>query len=170
MHFLLIGTFHHVHVRQDNSVQTEMDGFEAIVRNAIRDHHPDVIVEEMSEEAMRFRNGTSTIPGELAIKFGLPHAMVDPSHAQRLKAGIETPRDIEISAFIRGIPDDVVAARLAEANRRRERYWLDRILEIKAQRLLFVCGAAHVESFDALAREEGHSVEVLCREWPTGVY
>jgi len=170
MHFLLIGTYHHVHVRQDNSVQAEMDGLETIMRDVIRDQAPDAIIEEMSEVAMKLRNGTSTIPGELAREFNLRHAMVDPTPAQRDEAGIETEQAIEIEAFQRSLPRQVVAERIAEANRRRERYWLDRIAALEAERILFVCGAAHVNAFGDLARGVGHSVEVVNPDWPPGVY
>jgi hypothetical protein len=142
----LIGVNHkyqigpHGVVRVDASDE-DFEEFAKLIRAAVESHSIRGVAEEMSVPALRkhFVNGPS-FPCELAAKIGLPHRYCDPEPKMQEALNIKS-------------------------SKQREDFWLQEIKRFNIFPLLFILGADHVDSFEALLTESGMQPIVVAPNW-----
>lgn len=74
----------------------------------------------------------------------------------------------DLASLRERVPDKEFERQAEEAWHRRENYWLDRMVELNCFPILFICGAWHVPTFAAKAKQHGLSVEIAEPDWPDG--
>ncbi len=133
------------------------------------------IAEELSTEALaRIEPDTSahSVAKQIASSQGLKHVYCDPDSNERLEAGIPTDEELGRRAHAEWMRTDEP---MGDALRRfrtetypaREEIWLSRLrvnTNLK-QKILFICGADHIDSFSSLLANNDISFEVLERDW-----
>lgn len=83
-----------------------------------------VMAEEFNEDALELSRASKSTVQQIAERLGLKHLYCDPTKNMRIKLGIHNDRDL------------------------REEYWLSCLNDyIKAERILFVCGLEHLDTF-----------------------
>jgi hypothetical protein len=100
----------------------------------------DTLAEEFSEEALSANGAAASVAKKVASGLGIRHLFCDPDREERTSLGVSDPNQ-------------------------REEIWLGRLLAAGAERVLFVCGNDHVESFQGLLVSRGDQAEVLSRDW-----
>jgi hypothetical protein len=97
-----------------------------------------MLAEEFSEEALSRSNAMACTVRDAARRLQVSHLLCDPDSQERGRLGVTT--------------DDL-----------REQVWLNRLLAAGAERVLFVCGDDHLDTFPARLRDAGHCAEELSR-------
>ncbi len=91
--------------------------------------------EELDEDALKTSHATKSTVQHVAKSLGLKHLYCDPTKDMRRQLGIHNDRDL------------------------REEYWLSCLTgHVEAERILFVCGVGHVDTFHQKLTRKG---------WPT---
>lgn len=140
----IVGTAHEAYqIRPQGAPADGVDAFKAELDEIVRQYHPTVIAEEMNLEAL---NGRRTVCQEIATAQGLDHIFCDPDRREREMLGI-AQNDHSVN------------------RQRREAEWAHRLQKNDARRLLFVCGAIHVESFAKLCRDIGWNPQIICEDF-----
>jgi hypothetical protein len=96
----------------------------------------DFLVEEFSEEAIQKNSATASTARNAARRAEKLHLFCDPNNAERQAEFIITVEQ-------------------------REDFWLARLLSVKANRLIVICGDDHVESFRLKLESAGFVVSIL---------
>ena len=154
---VLVGTSHTLQ-------RTSME-LRTFLEDLCREHKVRAVAEEMSEEALSQHGGAASIPMEVARALAITHRLCDPNNAERAKLGILQEADMRARAFPSSLPESEVAARLADSNARREKYWLGQLRGLDLWPVLFVCGADHVATFCRLLKHEGIATHVVAEDW-----
>lgn len=102
----------------------------------------DLLAEEFSEEAVHINNATGCTVRDAARRLNKHHIFCDPDTQQRKEKGIA-----------KGDHD------------RREMFWLEQLNGTTGQRVLFICGDDHVDSFSPKLQAAGFEAQVLSRDW-----
>ena len=130
----------------------------------------DLLAEEFSEEALGLWKATTTVAQQLATERQITHIFCDPNTDQRRELGI--PNDEELKSKL-GYGSILNLSQLKQISIEelsfwsiREEYWLNRVLEITANKCLFVLGSGHVDSFSMLLTNRGFSIEIKNHNWP----
>lgn len=121
--------------------------FEQYLIQFVSEHKVDSLLEELNEEALTDVTGRAKSWLEnIAKKTGILHRFIDPGIEDRSSIGILTG---EYST--------------PESNEKRERYWIERVRELKFSTALCVVGCAHIDSFSSkLAKEYECVIENAC--------
>jgi len=83
-----------------------------------------VMAEEFNEDALELSRASKSTVQQIAERLGLKHLYCDPTKNKRIQLGIQNDRDL------------------------REEYWLSCLNDyVKAERILFVCGLEHLDTF-----------------------
>lgn len=113
------------------------------MRNKTRDLQLTVLAEEFSEDCFTTTFGYPQLTGKerssaqkIADEFHIRDIFCDPTIKDRDEWGIQ---------------DDQT----------RERFWLGRIIDLKIEKMLFICGGSHVQSFKRLLKTNGFMVGVI---------
>lgn len=132
-----------------------------------------VLAEELNEEAVannRNRVIASNVQ-RVALDLRIAHMFCDPASDQRKALGIPSTQEIKEQLGLGMFLDPEATSLLEQEERKywpiREKYWLDRLNSKLEKRVLFVCGADHVERFEDLAAKQRNQVEVLVKNWWT---
>lgn len=139
MHVFLVGVNHAIQwSRSDDSLRTkeEVGRFEQYLAEQSRSHQIELLAEEWSEEANRINKVTESTVQSVAARLSIRHLFCDPEE----RAALDVPRAT------------------------REKIWRDRIFAAQKERILFVCGDDHLDSFRSLLQESGCQASILCRE------
>jgi hypothetical protein len=148
---------------------------QCVARRGIR-----VIAEEFSEESLHdvYHSSEGTLL-RLASEMLIEHRYCDPEAADRRKLGIPYFHDLREgvkdrlgarSAYftdcgVRKTVDREASSLARRFWRIREEYWLERIRDVLAIPVLFVCGHEHAAGFHLLVTERGADAEVLEPFW-----
>ena len=166
MRVFVVGTEHSIQARMPASDSSLCDEFLAYVLNQSAQHSVKAIAEEWSGESADARQATSTIAAEAADALHLSYDSSDPDFATRNSLEIEDRAGVRLELARRRISEIEADERIAVSHERRESHWLQRLLQLHCDPILFVCGAEHVRSFARLLATHGHEAEVLFEDWP----
>lgn len=135
--------------------------FRAVVTAACTERQVRFVAEEMSHEALSLFQATTSVCKEVADAIHIQHRYCDPSSDEQRSLGIAHPGKASLGAFSPSCdyhePDPEVRA----ANAIRERRWLEHLMEVDLWPVLFVCGAHHTSSFQALLETKLVTVHAL---------
>ena len=142
----LIGVDHSVQhdgrtLYQDSEFKMLRDKFPTFLKRVARKVGATVIAEESSEEVLNKFQSKKSIPCTVASEMDIKHMFCDPSNAERKQLGIKSI----------GKPEDF---------EKREDFWLKKLVTLKGERILFILGADHVQSFLERAKNAGFCVNV----------
>src|SRR5215469_2627643 len=138
---------------------------------AIRDVNAEYVAEEYSEEAQAQTERLSLTP-KVAFDNGGKHRFCDATQEERKHIKYlghqELHREIWMHDANWNISNEEAQAKawalaIGKYFERRERFWLEKIGDIKNNRVIFVCGDAHVDTFGKLLEAEGWEVHVAAR-------
>lgn len=99
-----------------------------------------LIAEEFSEEALQKSNALDSVARQVSAKSGVQHLFCDPTTQERQASGILT-------------------------HSQREHFWLDRLALTCHDKIIFICGRDHLQSFIAKLRKAGHDPTILLSGW-----
>lgn len=120
------------------------------------------------EDALKWHKKGMSIPQRVAKELSLKHLFCDPNMKERTERGIFQENYLRVKSFPNPpMPEDEIKRQLLEGDRRREQYWLERLLtepEVEWP-VLFICGACHVESFSRILENKGFIVEHIEDDW-----
>ena len=125
------------------------------------------IGEEMHDDFLG--KDTRSLCREIALNAGLHHIMCDPNDAERCSIGYTS--NVEYYSLQEDVigPNDEQQRRWAEFDAKqwhiRELFWFNKLKPYSKDNTLFVCGAAHVDSFAALIADKGLEVQICCQTW-----
>ena len=99
-----------------------------------------LLAEEFSEYSLQISGTDVSTVRDVAKHLHLAHLFADPNPGLRIRFDIRTDRD-------------------------REKFWLSQLEQRPEEKILFVCGDDHVDSFASLLRDRGAEVEIVSRGW-----
>jgi hypothetical protein len=102
---------------------------------------------------------------ELCVK----HIFCEPLVQERARLAILSKEEISLQLYHKElwqIPDDSLEQQIINQEhqkyfQKRERFWMDKIKNLREEIILFICGKSHVESFRNLLEESGFKVTSL---------
>ncbi|GAU08753.1 hypothetical protein [Desulfoplanes formicivorans] len=139
--------------------------FSEYIRNFCIQHNIKSIAEEMSSDALEDAGIVQSTVFDIAVELGLPHEYCDPPEVIRKERRILGERDIEYKTWRDELPNDDKEGLKLIHFRKRELYWVEKLLPIYVDPMLFVCGAAHLSTFPKLLEENGFHVQILDKKW-----
>ena len=168
----LIGTSHRFQVSNSTTVAAHTESFRLLVHDYAKRESVCAIAEEMSLAEVQNRDATKSICEEVAEALSITHCYFDPNEEERSVLGIGQENAILARVLIsrpRCTTQEEAkkhAAPLIAASRaKREAEWLRRLKTVELERVLFVCGANHVDSFRNLLERNGYVACVLEQDW-----
>jgi hypothetical protein len=138
---------------------------------AIRNVGAEYVAEEYSEEAEQMTKRLS-LTLKVASENGAKHRFCDPTQDQRRQIRYLGHQELHIQIWMNdanwNISNEEAEAKawalaIGKYFERRERFWLQKIADIKDKRVIFVCGDAHVDTFSKLLEATGWEVHVVAR-------
>ena len=167
----IIGLAHRAQSRKADVAETEaQQSYGNLLRQMIHDVRPVCLAEEDSDEALAERNEVS-IAQTVAAENKIQHLLCDPTQQQRRDIGYKNGQDLELKMFMSGAgncSDEQIRlkARAIEILRYfpiRERFWLDRFVDLLPEGVIFICGDGHIESFGRILDSNGIQYKVVSR-------
>ena len=138
----------------------------------IRDVGAEYVAEEYSEEAEKDSKRLTLTP-RVAVENGAKHRFCDPTKEERNLIGYNIlQRELHLHISMHdpdwNISNDEArrkswALDIGKYFERRERFWLDKIADLKEKTVVFVCGDAHVDTFGKRLEAAGWQVHVAAR-------
>ncbi len=130
----------------------------------------DLIAEEMSREALAKARVSLSSVEVAACSIGVRHLLCDPDSDERKVLGIPSYEELREARGIRRYCVFEKEQKLLEEDERsywpiREKEWLRRIAGTNHNRLLYVLGSNHVESFASLLQQAQYHVDVISPRW-----
>lgn len=167
---LLVGTDHNFQCASSGPYAEAASQFRVEVSRLCVAYYAVAIAEEMSPHGLHRFDATESVAQQVAGTLGLLHQFSDPNDAERRTLGIQHDNDVIVSHLLDEWTDEQIAAdillRGSEAGYRiREQFWLERIHELDAWPLLFICGATHFYPFRQLLIKNHHSVIAAHPDW-----
>jgi hypothetical protein len=167
----IVGTSHHYQFGAGASYgphecsANDHAAFAGLLRKVAESSAADAIAEELNEQALREVGSNASVPQLLARELKIPHLFCEPDREERQSLGIQDENSIRISAFPKTLDEKLVQRLVEQSWKRREEEWLRRLDGLASYRIVFVCGASHVETFVPRAIEHGFHVEVRHADW-----
>jgi hypothetical protein len=121
----------------------KLEEFIAYIQCQCEENGLELVAEEFSECALSKNPAVDSTARLAANRMKLPHLFCDPDHNERRILGIQNEED-------------------------REKEWLSRLLLSRKQRILFICGDSHVDSFKARLVKLRHQAKILRGNWGQG--
>ncbi len=154
---------------QNGSNKTFVSSFTNILRRHIKRVKFTVIAEELNQECLEQQGVQTSTAQKVAEEFCVKHIFCEPPAQERTKLGILSKEEISQQLYQKElwqIPDDSPEQQIINEEHqkyfpKRERFWLDKIKNLKEEIILFICGESHVESFRKLLEEHGFKVTIL---------
>jgi hypothetical protein len=116
--------------------------FRRYLADVVARHSISVIAEELSYDLLGLLGASESTAKSIAEALKIRHEFCDLDRAARSSLGIGYPSREEHSQV-------------------RERFWYERILPYLDRKVIFICGAKHVASFERLANRKGSRTTVL---------
>jgi hypothetical protein len=161
----LIGTNHKYQRQILGAPLYEIEEFCEYLTQVVAEHKVVAIAEEMSSTALAESGLDNSVAHRVASQLGILHDLSDPSREERDRLGIQQRNDIELSGFFTGSDPDEIEAKVRRSHDIREQFWASRLKSMNAYPVLFICGAAHVNSFQEKLAALGYDVIVLIENW-----
>lgn len=138
------------------------------VKNICREKIIELIAEECSEDSLLYQNINSTHVGGIISELGIEYLLCDPGQAERNRIGIKQRDKIAEELSIPFPPitleqENKINEVAAESDRKREKYWLDKIrLQSGGKKeVLLICGFEHADHFIKMAGEESCAAQKI---------
>jgi hypothetical protein len=164
---VLIGTSH----PSQKPKSADSASFGPFVENICSQYCIAAIGEEMNEDALAENGEAQSVCHQIALSRGFAHRYCDPDRMQRAAMGILQENDVKLKAWKEQWPERGrkrearIKRELRASDAARERYWLERLIELDTWPALLVCGANHVRYFCDLAEKQGFEVRVAADDW-----
>ena len=123
------------------------------------------IGEEMSLEGLLENNESQSVSEQFANIRNLPHRYCDPDSSERKLLGVRQGSEIEGVGFLGNWSQEKIEREIKESYAIRERCWLERLAELDAWPVLFICGANHIQSFSSLLASNGFQIHIAAKDW-----
>lgn len=167
MDFYLVGTNHaHQVVSCKHGVALKFKGY---LSHVCETESIDLLAEELSEESIEFLQGKDSVVRQLATERHITHIFCDANSDQRRELGILKSDELKIKfgygRCLTHKQQDHIDEEEVKFWPIREKFWLDKVTAITANKCLFVLGANHVESFSELLSNQGFNAEIKIRKW-----
>lgn len=172
MNALLLGLDHGLQIEGSAS---EWKKFKAYLTDLCLREHPDLIAEELNEEAIKKSKGNDSVARKIieVLKkkhsLKIDHLFCDPDSAQRKILGIKCFKKI---AQELGYGQGLTHEQELEVDKiwksywdKRERFWLNKLMEQKFKKCIFLVGANHVDRFGSLLIDNGIQPLILEKDW-----
>lgn len=173
--FHIIGVSHHTHTIQKGGAESDSQkDFRTCLQNAIGQYRPVLVGEELNKYALQERTKASGTPQESLTKVvcdaaGVSHRFCDPDDKARTKMGYEEGYGLAQDMIMRGSfsnEEAFLRGRAIEVAKhwpRREKFWLEQLHDVATRDVIFVCGDAHIESFQKLLKQSGIDSDIVKR-------
>lgn len=120
--------------------------FSAFLDSKAKELDVTMLAEEFNEDLVKSNRASNATVQKVAMHLGLKHLFCDPTRTEREELGIHDDND------------------------RREDFWLSCIEKhLKRERILFVCGAQHLETFKSQLIKKGVHAEILPERFGIGL-
>ena len=146
MNVYIVGVYHPIQYIPHSSgpewAQVIRD-FKEFIQEQCRSLNIDLIAEEFSEYSLQHNPAQDSTTRSAANALDISFLFCDPDPDERLRLDIQTDPE-------------------------REKEWLDRIIKFGKNRILFICGETHIESFKTLVLDAGHKADIVGSNWGAG--
>jgi len=162
----LIGVNHKVQaVRHGSEADSLHEEYAACLETVCKRIGATAIAEEYSESAL---GKDSSVTLQVANELKASHYFCDPCKEERKALRYFDRQTLELNMFLHdgateNLSDFAGAIEIGRYFPIREEIWLDKIKNLKEEKLVFVCGDVHVESFKARLEGSGFEVQVASR-------
>ena len=129
------------------------EDFKTFLRNNARILKPTLLGEEMLESVLKARNAQSSVKF-IANELNIEHRFCDAELEVRKSLGIPTEGSEHFPPEEKRTNFRVL-----------ENYWLEQIKDMAGSTIIFVCGAEHIKSFDALLKLNGIKTSIIERDF-----
>ena len=161
----IIGTSHLYQFGGAALTAMQNDAFAELLRQSCHTHAISCLAEEMSHDALKAQDRTSSTVEELSHTLGLDHIYCDPSDAEQEALGLRIERNKTGFKHFRGWTDKELDKAIAAEHRIREGLWLEKLKDRALWPYLFVCGSQHAIHFWTLVRDEGFEAVIVSENW-----
>lgn len=169
----LIGVDHKVQYTNDYTDVLLVESFAQYLKGQAKRLKVTLIAEEFNQEAISKSKAKACTARDVAKKLGIEHRFCDPDCSEREAVGIPSRHKIREQL---GLPPFVKDEQLEEQEKRiseeekkywdkREQFWFHKIKDKLHERIIFICGDAHLESFRSLLNNGGYEVKILSKNW-----
>jgi hypothetical protein len=145
----LVGVDHQVQHNGPPMSQARKDAtldFSTFLKAKAKELNISMLAEEFNEDALKGSQASTATVNEVAKELGLKHLFCDPTYIQRKELGIY------------------------KDNHKRECFWLSCLEDhLVCEKIIFVCGRDHLESFEAKLVEKGFRAEILPEKFGIGL-
>jgi hypothetical protein len=172
----LIGVEHGVQSISAGSQETSDHAlYRSCLEQAIEKHTPILIAEEFSDDALKRSSTVRGVPQEfftktVATENGVDHRLCDLDTKTKYKMGYQERGGwvmhlCELPEYKRSERQLLAAAlEVVKDFPIRENHWVQKLKDVAGQRVVFVCGDGHIETFNDRLKANGISSEVLKRQ------
>lgn len=169
----LIGA-HHTNAQSSPSGKPETDVqrcYADTLATVIREVGAQWVAEEYSKEAEEESKRLSLTP-RIAVANGVEHRFCDATKEERKKIRYVGQQELHLHISMHdddwNISNEEArlkswALDIGKYFEKRERFWLDKITDLKEKTVVFVCGEAHVDTFRKRLEAAGWQVHVAAR-------
>jgi hypothetical protein len=149
-----------------------VEAFESYLADVAKSLKADMIAEEASDEWVAAHgHGASSVAKGVTAKLGIQHLFCDPDTGQRRALGLKVGQELCTHAMTVSKETgrewtDVHDTEIKKQFSTREAYWLDRLnsCEPNNRSIIFVCGADHVDTFQAALDAKKILASICCRD------
>lgn len=154
---ILVGTLH----SKQRDKQTS--NFSDYIKATIKKYDIDGLAEEIDI--------LNSVVFDISKELDMEYKIIEPNEEERADLGINSLNQVEFSITM--LFDDAESneakteceKRKQHTYRQREMEWLKRIKTMQCERILVVCGAAHIIPFDELLVKNNYNVKIACPLW-----
>jgi hypothetical protein len=175
--FYLIGAAHRVQSSPKNSDDSEdQKAYRACLRDAIGRTRPVLVAEEFSTHALTKARKNDEVEHEsitkaVADSLAVAHRFCDPGPEDRKRIGYVEGGELfmpMVMADQDGLTNEQIetiafATEVAKYWPLREKFWLDQLGDVIDKSVIFICGDAHLESFQQLVAGKATESQIIAR-------
>lgn len=168
--FYLIGVNHSVQWNRDLLITVN---YMQYLENQIKELNVDLVAEEFSEEALERNNTKNTSSDYVSKKILNKNCILcDPDEKTRKMIGYPDKIQLNKKFGVRSTIEGTVEHKKRKEYERtffpiREKYWLEQIKNSKLsfERMIFICGSEHLNSFMSLLEKNNYDVFILDKKF-----
>ena len=174
---LILGTDHRFQMRSPEFTTAQHQRFAAFVLATAKDYDVAALAEENDPEALAEKDLVESTIQFIARELGIKHCHCDPDTRTRAALGIRQEGQIRLSHYYlqqptnsrhrKPLTEEEVQQRMDESDRKREHYWLSKLVEFNTWPVLFVCGAEHSLPFCDLLQKNSLDTVLVAYDWST---
>ena len=139
------------------------------MKNLCLKEQPDLIAEELSEDAIRKWNASDSVARNIAKTLSVNHLFCDPNIDERKVLGIKCRQQIIRELGYGSVLTREQSLQVDKIEKShwdvRERFWLDKLIENSSGRTIFLLGTDHVDRFVTLLMANRIATIVVDRDW-----